>query len=175
MRKRLALAVALLHKPEILVLDEPTSGLDPRGVKSLRLLLKELNDDGLTIILSSHVLSEIQEICTHVGIIDKGKLVRQDDISGIREEIKKTEIKLSLRVKDFKDKNAKKLNKKKGITVVSQKDIGKHTQVTLKLKEEMIPWVTDNLVSDGVKIFSIEPDKNSLEDVFLEETGSDNL
>ena len=116
MRKRLALAVALLHKPEILVLDEPTSGLDPRGVKSLRLLLKELNDDGLTIILSSHVLSEIQEICTHVGIIDKGKLVRQDDISGIREEIKKTEIKLSLRVKDFKDKHAKKLDKKKGVS-----------------------------------------------------------
>ena len=173
MRKRLALAVALLHKPEILVLDEPTSGLDPRGVKSLRILLKELNDEGLTIILSSHVLTEIQEICTHVGIIDKGKLVRQDNISEIREEIKKTEIKLSLRVKDFKDKNANKLDKKKGVSVVSQKDIGKHTQVTLKLKEDMIPWVTDNLVSDGVKIFSIEPHKNSLEDVFLEETGSD--
>ena len=54
-----------------------------------------------------------------------------------------------------------------------QKNIGKHTQVTLKLKEDMIPWVTNNLVSDGVKIFSIEPHKNSLEDVFLEETGSD--
>ena len=88
--------------------------------------------------------------------------------------IKKTEIKLSLRVKDFKDKHAKKLDKKKGVSVVSQKDIGKHTQVTLKLKEDMIPWVTDNLVSDGVKIFSIEQHKNSLEDVFLEETGSDN-
>ena len=109
-----------------------------------------------------------------MGIIDKGKLVRLDDISGIREEIKKTEIKLSLRVKDFKDKHAKKLDKKKGVSVVSQKDIGKHTQVTLKLKEDMIPWVTDNLVSDGVKIFSIEQHKNSLEDVFLEETGSDN-
>tara|TARA_B100001123_G_scaffold159039_1_gene183874 strand:+ start:165 stop:1175 length:1011 start_codon:yes stop_codon:yes gene_type:complete len=175
MRKRLALSVALLHKPEILVLDEPTSGLDPRGVKALRILLKELNDEGLTIILSSHVLSEIQEICTHVGIIDKGKLVRQDDISGIREEIKKTEIKLSLRVKGFKDKNANKLDKKKGISVVSQKNIGKHTQVTLKLKEDLIPWVTDNLVSDRVKIFSIEPHKNSLEDVFLKETGSENL
>ncbi len=174
MRKRLALAVALLHKPEVLVLDEPTSGLDPRGVKALRTLLRELNEDGLTIILSSHVLSEIQEICTHVGIIDKGKLIRQDEISGIREEIKKTEITLSLRVKDFKTVNANKLDKKKGVAVISQKEIGKHTQVILKLKESMIPWVTDNLVSDGVKIFSIEPHKNSLEDVFLKETGSDN-
>ena len=173
MRKRLALAIALLHKPEILVLDEPTSGLDPRGVKALRMLLKELNEDGLTIILSSHVLSEIQEICTHVGIIDKGKLIRQDEISGIREEIKKTEIKLSLRVKDFKTENAKILNKKNGVSVISQKEIGKHTQLTLKLKEKMIPWVTDNLVSDGVKIFSIEPHRNSLEDVFLKETASE--
>ncbi|HIM86269.1 MAG TPA: ABC transporter ATP-binding protein, partial [Candidatus Poseidoniales archaeon] len=70
MRKRLALTVALLHEPEILILDEPTSGLDPRGVKALRAVLQELNEKGLTIILSSHVLSEIQEICTHVGIID---------------------------------------------------------------------------------------------------------
>ena len=108
------------------------------------------------------------------SIIDKGKLIRQDEISGIREEIKKTEIKLSLRVKDFKTENAKILNKKNGVSVISQKEIGKHTQLTLKLKEKMIPWVTDNLVSDGVKIFSIEPHRNSLEDVFLKETGSEN-
>ena len=69
MRKRLALCVALLNNPEILVLDEPTSGLDPRGVKALRIVLKELNKKGLTIILSSHVLTEVQEICSHVGII----------------------------------------------------------------------------------------------------------
>ena len=74
MRKRLALCVALLNNPEILVLDEPTSGLDPRGVKALRVVLKDLNKKGLTIILSSHVLTEVQEICSHVGIINRGKL-----------------------------------------------------------------------------------------------------
>ena len=174
MRKRLALAIALLHEPEILILDEPTSGLDPRGVKALRLVLKELNEKGLTIILSSHVLSEIQEICTHVGIIDKGKLIRQDAIAGIREEVKKTAIKLSLRVKGFSDSNAKQLNKKKGVSVIEETDLGKHTQVLLKLKENLIPWVTDTLVSKGVKIFSIEPQTSSLEDVFLKETGDDN-
>ena len=113
MKKRLALALALLHEPEILLLDEPTSGLDPRGVKALRTVLRELNENGLTIILSSHVLSEVQEICTHVGIIDKGKLIRQDAIAGIREEVKKTAIKLSLRVKNFSNSNAKQMNKKR--------------------------------------------------------------
>ena len=173
MRKRLALAVALLHEPEILILDEPTSGLDPRGVKALRAVLQELNKKGLTIILSSHVLSEIQEICTHVGIIDKGKLIRQDTIAGIREEVRKTAIKLSLRVKGFSDSNAKQLNKKRGVSVIEETDLGRHTRVLLKLKENLIPWVTDTLVSKGVKIFSIEPQTNSLEDVFLKETGSD--
>ena len=173
MRKRLALAVALLNEPEILILDEPTSGLDPRGVKALRVVLQELNEKGLTIILSSHVLSEIQEICTHIGIIDKGKLIRQDTIAGIREEVKKTAIKLSLRVKGFNDSNTKQLNKKRGVSVIEETDLGKHTLVLLKLKENLIPWVTDTLVSKGVKIFSIEPQTSSLEDVFLKETGSD--
>ena len=173
MRKRLALAVALLHNPEILVLDEPTSGLDPRGVKALRNVLRELNEDGLTIILSSHALPEIQEICTHVGIIDNGRMIRQETIEGIRKEVKKTAITLSLRVKDFKEEDEKRIDRKKGVSVIGQTAVGRHTQVLLKLKENMIPWVTDTLVSNGVKIFSIEPRKNSLEDVFLKETGSD--
>ena len=89
MRKRLALCVALLNNPEILVLDEPTSGLDPRGVKALRVVLKDLNKKGLTIILSSHVLTEVQEICSHVGIINRGKLIREESIEDIRKEIEK--------------------------------------------------------------------------------------
>ena len=120
------------------------------------------------------MLSEIQEICTHVGIIDKGKLIRQDTIAGIREEVRRTAIKLSLRVKDFSDSNKKQLNKKRGVSVIEETELGKHTRLLLKLKENLIPWVTDTLVSKGVKIFSIEPQTNSLEDVFLKETGDDN-
>ena len=174
MKKRLALALALLHNPEILILDEPTSGLDPRGVKALRTVLRKLNEDGLTIILSSHILSEVEEICTDVGIIDKGKLIRQETIEGIREEVEKTARKLSLRVKNFKPENAEKLNRKKGVSIIEQKEIGKHIQISIDLKEKLIPWVTDTLVSEGVKIFSIEPQKNSLEDIFLKEIESDN-
>jgi len=170
MKKRLALASALLHEPDILILDEPTSGLDPRGVKALRSVLLDLNSKGLTILLSSHVLSEIQEICTHVGIINNGKLIRQENISKIIDEVNKTDIKLSLRVKGLNENNLEQLENKKGIEIVRKTKIKKHTLLLLKLKEKLIPWVTDKLVSENVKIYSIEPQKTSLEDVFLKET-----
>jgi ABC-2 type transport system ATP-binding protein len=171
MKKRLALAVALLHEPEILILDEPTSGLDPRGVKALRTLLLDLNKKGLTIILSSHVLSEVQEMCTDVGIINKGKMIRQESISKIIDTVEKTAIKLSLRLNKFTEKDQKILEKKKGIRVLEKNKIGKHKKIILNLKEDLIPWVTDKLVKNNTKIFSIEPHNTTLEDVFLTETG----
>ena len=170
MRKRLALATALLHEPEILILDEPTSGLDPRGVKALRTLLLDLNKQGLTILLSSHVLSEVQELCTDVGIINEGKMIRQESIAKIMETVEKTAIKLHLRVNNFSEKDEKILKNKKGIDIIEKKNLGKHKKIVLKLKEEMIPWVTDKLVANETKIFSIEPRNTTLEDVFLTET-----
>ena len=171
MRKRLALCVALLNNPEILVLDEPTSGLDPRGVKALRVVLKDLNKKGLTIILSSHVLTEVQEICSHVGIINRGKLIREESIEDIRKEIEKKSIKLLLKVKKFSANDAKDLLKNNKIKNLNQKFNGKHEELIVELKEENIPWVTDYLVSKGIQIYSIEPQRNSLEDIFLKETG----
>ena len=171
MRKRLALCVALLNNPEILVLDEPTSGLDPRGVKALRIVLKELNEKGLTIILSSHVLTEVQEICSHVGIINRGKLIREESIEDIRKEIEKKSIKLLLKVKKFSEKDANDLLKKNKIKNLKQICNGKHEELIVELKEESIPWVTDYLVSKGIQIYSIEPRKNTLEEIFLKETG----
>ena len=171
MRKRLALCVALLNNPEILVLDEPTSGLDPRGVKALRIVLKDLNKKGLTIILSSHVLTEVQEICSHVGIINRGKLIREESIEDIRKEIEKKSIKLLLKVKKFSENDAKDLLKNNKIKNLKQKYNGKHEELIVELKEENIPWVTDYLVSKGIQIYSIEPQKNTLEEIFLKETG----
>jgi len=174
MKKRLALAVALLHKPEILILDEPTSGLDPRGVKALRTLLLDLNKKGLTIILSSHVLSEVQEMCTDVGIINNGNMIRQESISKIIDTVEKTAIKLSLRLNEFTKKDQKILERNKGIRVLEKNNLGKHKKIILSLKEDLIPWVTDKLVKNGTKIFSIEPHNTTLEDVFLTETGDKN-
>jgi ABC-2 type transport system ATP-binding protein len=81
MRQRLGLAGALLRRPRLLVLDEPTNGLDPQGIREMRELLLGLNADGTTIFLSSHLLAEVEQMCTRVGVLDRGRLVVQDRLS----------------------------------------------------------------------------------------------
>jgi len=78
MRQRLGLAAALMRRPRLLVLDEPTNGLDPQGIQEIRLLLLQLNAHGTTIFLSSHLLAEIEQMCSRVGVLDRGRLVLQD-------------------------------------------------------------------------------------------------
>ncbi|CAN5484950.1 ABC transporter ATP-binding protein [soil metagenome] len=80
MRQRLGLAAALLRAPRLLVLDEPTNGLDPQGIREMRDLLLGLNAEGTTIFLSSHLLAEVEQMCTRVGVLDRGRLVVQDDL-----------------------------------------------------------------------------------------------
>jgi ABC-2 type transport system ATP-binding protein len=84
MRQRLGLAAALLRRPRLLILDEPTNGLDPRGIREVRDLLAELNGEGTTVFLSSHLLAEIDALCTHVGVMDRGRLVLQDELAALR-------------------------------------------------------------------------------------------
>ncbi|MDT8913357.1 ABC transporter ATP-binding protein [Amycolatopsis sp. PS_44_ISF1] len=86
MRQRLGLAGALLNRPRLLVLDEPTNGLDPQGIREIRELLVELNDHGTTVFLSSHLLAEIEQLCTRVGVVDRGRLVLEDDLTALRAE-----------------------------------------------------------------------------------------
>ena len=80
MRQRLGLAAALLRTPRLLVLDEPTNGLDPQGIREMRELLLRLNAEGTTIFLSSHLLAEVEQMCTRVGVLDRGRLVVQDEL-----------------------------------------------------------------------------------------------
>ena len=84
MRQRLGLAAALLRAPRLLVLDEPTNGLDPHGISEFRDLLSELNAAGTTLLLSSHLLAEVDQLCTRVGVMDRGRLVVQDDLDALR-------------------------------------------------------------------------------------------
>ena len=81
MRQRLGLAGALLRRPELLVLDEPTNGLDPQGITEVRELLLELHRGGTTVFLSSHLLAEVEQLCSRVGVLDRGRLVLQDELA----------------------------------------------------------------------------------------------
>jgi ABC-2 type transport system ATP-binding protein len=83
MRQRLGLARSLINNPKILFLDEPTLGLDPQGQEDIQQLLKKLNSNGVTIFISSHHLSEISNLCTRVGIINKGKLIAEGTIEDL--------------------------------------------------------------------------------------------
>lgn len=84
MRQRLGLAAALLRRPRLLVLDEPTNGLDPQGIHEIRALLQQLNRDGTTVFLSSHLLAEVEQLCTRIGVLDRGRLVLQDQLDELR-------------------------------------------------------------------------------------------
>jgi ABC-2 type transport system ATP-binding protein len=84
MRQRLGLAAALLRTPQLLILDEPTNGLDPRGMREIRDLLARLNAAGTTVFLSSHLLAEVEALCTRVGVMDRGRLVVQDELAALR-------------------------------------------------------------------------------------------
>ena len=83
MKQRLAIAAALLGSPRVMVLDEPTNGLDPVGIAEIRELIKELNRKGFTIIMASHLLDEVEKICTHVAILKKGELVTQGSVDEV--------------------------------------------------------------------------------------------
>ena len=84
MRQRLGLASAWLRRPQLLVLDEPTNGLDPQGIREIREILFAMNAEGTTLFVSSHLLAEVEQLCTRVGVLDRGRLVLQDELSTLR-------------------------------------------------------------------------------------------
>ena len=92
MRQRLGLAGALLRRPTLLVLDEPTNGLDPQGIQEVRELLLDLNRSGTTIFLSSHLLAEVEQLCTRVGVLDRGRLVLQAELEELRRPTGRVEV-----------------------------------------------------------------------------------
>jgi ABC-type multidrug transport system ATPase subunit len=157
MRQRLGLAAALLRSPRLLVLDEPTNGLDPQGIREIRTLLTELNAAGTTIFLSSHQLSEVEQLCTRVGVVNHGKLVVQDDLAALRGPTGR----VLLRTPDAR-RAAALLDGK----VVQREDD------RLVIADADAARVNAQLVEAGLRVTEIGPERRTLEDLVLSVTGS---
>ena len=167
MQQRLGLARVLIHDPKVLILDEPASGLDPRARIEIRELLRELKRMGKTIMISSHILSELEEMCDHVGIIEHGKLV----FSGTQEEIRQklgVSGKVKVRVAGDAARAMEVLAALPEIETVQQ--VNRHLVVTLGQGQEHDGMIARALVNGGVDVLSLEPEQIRLDDAFLQLT-----
>jgi ABC-type multidrug transport system ATPase subunit len=157
MRQRLGLAAALLREPRLLVLDEPTNGLDPQGIREIRDLLAELNTAGTTVFLSSHQLAEVEQLCTRVGIVDRGRLVLQEDLDALRAPTGRVVVQTP-----DADRAAALLDGR-----VERRDGDR-----LVVGEADPAQVNARLVEAGLRVSEIGPERRSLEELMLSVTGS---
>ena len=155
MRQRLGLASALLRAPRLLVLDEPTNGLDPQGIHEIRDLLLQLHAAGTTIFLSSHLLGEVEQQCTRVGVLDRGRLVLQDQLVALTAPTGRT----AVRTPD-PDRARALLDGR-----VEHRDGDR-----LLVRGVDAAALNALLVADGVRVSEIGPERRTLEQVVLEVT-----
>lgn len=166
MKQRLGIAIALLGHPELLILDEPTNGLDPAGIQEMRRLIKDMpRKYGMTVLVSSHLLSEIDQIATQVGIIHEGRLIFQDRIEALRQ---KSGPRTAIGVDRMREARA----------VLEGSGWRPHIEDGLlwldETEPEQVSRVNALLVKNGFSVYRLEEVKPSLEEVFLELTGKGN-
>jgi ABC-2 type transport system ATP-binding protein len=162
MKQRLAIAAGLLQPRKLMILDEPTNGLDPQGTREVRALIREIAGDGTTVFVSSHLLAEVDQICSHVGVMRAGELVFQGTLDEMRgrgaarilvrtsEPALASEVLAGLGLAD--------------ITVAGR-------EVTAQLGDEAPETVCAKLVHAGVPVAGLDTPRASLEDLFVELTG----
>jgi ABC-2 type transport system ATP-binding protein len=163
MKQRLGVAAALLGDPELIVLDEPTNGLDPAGMADMRELIVTLAGQGRTVVLSSHLLPEVQEICDRVGVIAEGRLLRESTVVELRGDA-------TLRVRATPEDGAL------GVAMrLAGEDGVRRTPgglLELDLPASAAPEVTRALVAAGLDVHEVTASERSLEDVFFQMTGN---
>ena len=165
MKQRLCLAKTLVHDPPVLILDEPASGLDPRARLEMKALLTELRGMGKTILISSHILSELADFCTSIGIIERGKLLAAGSINDIQRQLRAHRV-LKVRVIDeTTDRAASILRDESGVRSVESYD---HT-LTAEFhgEDEDLARLLSKLMTSGVGVHSFAEEALSLEEVFM--------
>jgi ABC-2 type transport system ATP-binding protein len=164
MKQRLGLAVALLNEPDLLILDEPANGLDPAGIVEMRDLLRELAGAGKTVFISSHVLSEVQQICSRVAIINHGKLIRVAPVAELIQAPGEFEVKV-----DSPSELAEALRRQPWARDARAEDGLVVTSAPDGRGRELIKF----LVQNGFEADSVSQRHRDLEDIFLSLTGSE--
>ncbi|TCO32572.1 ABC-2 type transport system ATP-binding protein [Kribbella steppae] len=163
MKQRLGVAAALLKDPELVILDEPTNGLDPAGMRDMRRLIRELGSGGRTVLLSSHLLGEVQQICDRVGIINSGRMVAEHNVEELRGE-------QELVVRAAPREQAQSiLTNFLGAGAVHQYD----ETLRVKVQPEKVAEVNRILVEAGIAVSELHSTERALEDVFFELTSEE--
>jgi ABC-2 type transport system ATP-binding protein len=162
MKQRLGVAGALLKDPEVLILDEPTTGLDPRGMAEMRSFIRGLGRGRRTVLLSSHLMPEVEQVCDRVGVIHRGSLVREGTVDELRGDRG-----LLVRAEPI-DRAVHLLSERSDVASV-RSDGG-----TVRVSADLASAATINraLVSAGVAVSELRPEQASLEEVFLQLTGN---
>lgn len=165
MRQRLGIAQALIKKPSILLLDEPTIGVDPQGTKELRDLIAKLNrEQHLTIILASHLLNEVQKICSRVAIIQHGKLIVTGTIDELTAEMDKAEgVRMDIKVEKMEPDLLKALQEVPGVSLVD----ASANNLTVTAESSAISEVSRAITAHGGLILMMKPYEPSLEEIFM--------
>jgi ABC-2 type transport system ATP-binding protein len=160
MKQRLGMAAALLKDPRLLILDEPTNGLDPAGMADMRMLIRRLGAAGCTVLLSSHLLGEVQQICDRVGVIAGGRLVAQSTVAELRGT---ADLWVAASPVDKAAQHARALL---GPERVRQVDGG----LRLSVDPDRAAWINAELVEAGIAVSELRLRERDLEQVFLELT-----
>ena len=170
MQQRLGLARVLIHDPKVLLLDEPASGLDPRARIEMMAILEELQRLGKTIIISSHILSELQTLCNRVAIIEKGKLIYSGPVQGVRDQMSAGLI-YWVTVRGDSTKAIDLLKARPEVTDVTPVD--GQLKITLASHETDPTFLPEVLVQNSIKFTGLWEDELGLEEVFLRVTRGD--
>jgi ABC-2 type transport system ATP-binding protein len=167
MQQRLGLARVLIHDPQLLLLDEPASGLDPRARIEMMAILQELQRMGKTIIISSHILSELQTLCNRVAIIEKGKLIYSGPVQGVRDQMSQVRV-VWARVSTDQLQAVELLQARPEVADVTTVD--GEIKVTLASVDTDHSIVASTLVLGGAKLIELREDEIGLEEVFMRVT-----
>ncbi len=165
MKQRLGVAAALLKDPDLLILDEPTNGLDPKGMADMRALIRRLGTGERTVLLSSHLLGEVEQVCDRVGVIHKGRLISEGAVTDLRGGEA-----LLVRAEPLEEA-AKIAERLDGVESVETTD----GVLRLKTEPERAAEINAKLVSAGLRVSELRPAERSLEDAFLELTGGETV